>query len=65
MKSTDIMPLEVLLPFMLCIAYIERCDISYFDECMKSVFIEIPSGVFQMDKNIIVGTVYRPPGTDL
>ena len=32
---------------------------------MESVFIEIPRGVFQMDKNIIVGTVYRPPGTNL
>ena len=47
------------------ITYTERCDISYFDECMESVFIEIPRGVFQMDKNIIVGTVYRPPGTNL
>ena len=32
---------------------------------MESVFIEIPRGVFQMDKNIIVGTVFRPPGTNL
>ena len=46
------------------IAYTERNDISYFDECMESVFIEIPKDVFKMDKNIIVGTVYRPPGTN-
>ena len=32
---------------------------------MESVFIEIPKDVFRMDKNIIVGTVYYPPGTNL
>ena len=32
---------------------------------MESVFIEMPKDVFKMDKNVIVGVVYRPPGTNL
>ena len=32
---------------------------------MESVFIEIPKDVFRMDKNIIVGTVCHPTGTNL
>ena len=47
------------------IAHTERRDISYFDECMEYVFIEIPKGVYLMDANIIVVTVYHPPGANL
>ena len=32
---------------------------------MESLFVEIPSTVFRMEKNIIIGIIYRPPGTDL
>ena len=31
----------------------------------ESVFIEIDKDVFNKEKNIIIGVIYRPPGTDL
>ena len=44
--------------------YFERRDISLFESDLKSIFIEIDKeqpGI----KNVIVGTIYRPPGTDI
>ena len=32
---------------------------------MESLFVEIPCSEFKMAKNIILGIIYRPPGTDL
>ena len=32
---------------------------------MESLFVEIPGSEFKMEKNIILGIIYRPPGTDL
>ena len=47
------------------IDYFYREDLSGFDDCMESVFIEIPKDVFKLGKNVIIGTIYRPPGTDI
>ena len=47
------------------IDYFHREDLSGFDDCMESVFIEIPKDVFKLGKNVIIGTIYRPPGTDI
>ena len=66
MKNITIMLSVVELPYVRSdIAYIERDGISYCDECMKTVFIEIPKHIFKIDDNIIVGTVYRPAGTNI
>ena len=32
---------------------------------MEWLFVEIPSKMFRMEKNVIRGILYRPPGTDL
>ena len=47
------------------IDYFHREDLSGFDDCMESVFIEIPKDVYELGKNVIIGTIYRPPGTDI
>ena len=36
-----------------------------FNNLFESVFIEIPNTVFNTGNNIIVGVIYRPPGTDM
>ena len=36
-----------------------------FFDIMEALFVEIPSSVFRMDKNVIICILYRPPGTDL
>ena len=42
-----------------------RNDLVQFDDSFESVFIEVANDVFKMGKNIIIGVIYRPPGTDL
>ena len=42
-----------------------RDDLVVFNNLFESVFIEIPNTVFNTGKNIIVGVIYRPPGTDM
>ena len=42
-----------------------RPDICLNDDIFESVFIEIDKDIFQRGKNIIIGVIYRPPGTDL
>ena len=64
-KSIEIMLLVVELPYMLDVTYIERNDISYLGECVETVLIEIPKYLFEMDNDIIVGTIYHHPGTNL
>ena len=36
-----------------------------FCDIMESSFVEIPGSEFKMEKNIILGIIFRPPGTDL
>ena len=42
-----------------------RYDLSEFDNLLESVFIEIQIDAVQSFKNVIIGVIYRPPGTDL
>ena len=44
---------------------VQRVDVSIFNEFIESVFVEIPNDVFRMGKSIVVGVIYRPPGTDV
>ena len=47
------------------IDYTVREDLLIFCDIMESLFVEIPGSEFKMEKNIILGIIYRPPGTDL
>ena len=42
-----------------------RDDLVVFNNLFESVFIEIQNNVFNTWNNIIVGVIYRPPGTDM
>ena len=42
-----------------------RYDLSEFDNLLESVFIEIQIDTVQCIKDVIIGIIYRPPGTDL
>ena len=46
------------------IEYNLREDLISFCDIMESLFVKLPSTVFGMEKNIIIGIIYRPPGTD-
>ena len=45
--------------------YFERPDISTIESDMETVFIEISKDQLQIDKNILIGVIYRPPATDV
>ena len=47
------------------LSYFERPDISLFESDLESIFIEIDKEQLRIKKNVIVGTIYRPPGTDI
>ena len=47
------------------ISYQNRNDLEYMGDLYESVFIEIDKDAFSKDKNVIIGVIYRPPGTDL
>ena len=47
------------------IQYFERLDLKYSDDNLESVFIEVDKDSFLLGKNIIIGVIYRPPGTDI
>ena len=47
------------------IEYTLRNEFNFCNEYIESLFIEIPKSEFNFDKNIIVGTVYRPPNTEI
>ena len=42
-----------------------RDHLVVFNNLFESVFIEIQNKMFNTGKNIIVGVIYRPPGTDM
>ena len=42
-----------------------RDDLVVFNDHFESVFLEIPNSIFNTGKNIIIGVIYRPPGTDM
>ena len=45
--------------------YFERPDISTTESDMETVFIEISKDQLQIDKNILIGVIYRPSATDV
>ena len=47
------------------IQYIPRNDLKIPDKYTDSVFVEIDKTVYDSDKNIIIGCLYRAPGSDL
>ena len=38
---------------------------SKLEDCIESVFIEIDKNSLNLFKNVVIGTVYRPPNTDI
>ena len=47
------------------ISYNVRNDLSIFNDIMESLFIEIPSTEFNLERSVIIAVIYRPPNTDL
>ena len=47
------------------ISYHKRTELELMGDSYESVFIEIDKDIFHNEKNIIIGVIYRPPGTDL
>ena len=47
------------------ILYQIRSDLTLNNECSESIFIEIDKDLFNKNRNIIIGVIYRPPNTDL
>ena len=45
------------------ISYKIRKDLNFLEECIESIFVEITSTCLNIEKNLIVGVVYRPPDT--
>ena len=43
--------------------FIERHDLNVLNELIKSVFIEIAK--LNVENNVIIGIIYRPPNTDI
>ena len=47
------------------IEYTMRDDLIIQTDVLETLFIEIDKRQFDKDKNILVGVIYRPPGTDM
>ena len=47
------------------ILYQIRSDLTLNNEFSESIFIEIDKDLFNKNRNIIIGVIYRPPNTDL
>ena len=47
------------------IEYLQRKDLEINNEFIESVFIEVPVCKLLSSKKVIIGVVYRPPGTSL
>ena len=45
--------------------YIERPDLALYDNDIESIFIEVNKDKLHLEKNIIIGVLYRPPGNDI
>ena len=46
------------------IPFTQRNDLSYLDEFIQCVTIEIEKQIFNTPKNVIISVIYRPPNTD-
>ena len=47
------------------ISVAKRNDISVYCDDIESVFVEVDKYQIGSDKNIVIGTIYRPPGHDI
>ena len=47
------------------IQYFERPDLTYTDDNLESVFIEVDKNSFLLGKNIVIGVIYGPPGMEI
>ena len=47
------------------LSFSQRPDISVFSPDIESVFVEINKDQLGSKQNIVIGTIYRPPGNDL
>ena len=47
------------------VSYIRRSDLDHFDDIYESIFIELDHDQLGVSKNVVIGVVYRPPGTDI
>ena len=47
------------------IEYIVRSDLSTFSEHIESVFIEINNETLTINRNIVIGVIYRTPNTNI
>ena len=47
------------------IPYLTRSDIVLPDGIIESVFIEIDKHVYNKEKNVVIGVIYRPPNSDI
>ena len=45
--------------------YLERPDLALYENDIESVFIEVNKDKLYLEKNIIIGVLYRPPGNDV
>ena len=48
-----------------CLDHTLREDLSVFNDDLEAVFVELPNATLNLNTNVIVGTIYRPPGSDL
>ena len=47
------------------LAYIERPDLNVFNDNIESIFVEVDKSDFSLDRNVVIGVLYRPPNTDI
>ena len=46
------------------ISYSNRTDLNTMTDFVEAVFIEVDKSIFNTNKNVIFGTIYRPPNTN-
>ena len=47
------------------IDYNSRADLGIFNDLVESIYIEIDRSQFNSEKNIVIGTIYRKPDSDI
>ena len=47
------------------ISFIQRDDLSMFDEYIECVSVEVEKHVLKTSKNVVISVIYRPPNTDV
>ena len=47
------------------IMYKIREDLRFLEDCIETVFVEVSNSCLNIDKNVVIGCVYRPPNTCL